>query len=313
MAPKGRGRGRGKSTHGVKKEEENQASDQKNTLDISRAPTDNKQIEINSGLASSQVETDEPPLSIQQKMNISVFYPYLIIIVPVLLLLVGVSWMWSYMSHLEKEVRQLKNQTGLVIAGFRGVLDEVQQDQLNEIKLVINQMEQRQRLPIMEPSIKAAVVAHGDLAMDVLHGDNYRIANFILNGIGSWIGVHPLADDIVLRGAVLPDRCLPMQNEHAYIQVRLEKATLVRAIAIEQPSKYLLENYNSSPQEFEVLGGMEQEALIEIGKGKYQLHHQPYQMFTLAQKELENLKLTILSNYGHPNFTCLYKVKVFGS
>eukprot|EP01023_Acetabularia_acetabulum_P001735 TRINITY_DN1067_c1_g2_i1.p3 TRINITY_DN1067_c1_g2~~TRINITY_DN1067_c1_g2_i1.p3 ORF type:complete len:206 (-),score=21.67 TRINITY_DN1067_c1_g2_i1:1326-1943(-) len=159
--------------------------------------------------------------------------------------------------------------------------------------------------------ISGTVVAHGALADNVLQGDYFWITNLVLNQIQAWAATHPLANDIILKRKSKVGACLPLKKEEAYIDIKLSRACNLSSITFEQNSAA----ENSSLRQFKVLGWNDDEDknTMELGTGEYYLNSTPSQSFPLKHlHRLHNIKLMVISNHGHPNFTCINYIELKG-
>ena len=78
---------------------------------------------------------------------------------------------------------------------------------------------------------------------------------------------------------------------------------------------------SSAPRQFEVLGleNVEDPNPVHLGNFTYDTDNlkNPVQTFKITQsstrKSFAFVELKILSNYGHPEYTCIYRFRVHGS
>ena len=64
----------------------------------------------------------------------------------------------------------------------------------------------------------------------------------------------------------------------------------------------------------EIEGQISDGDFISIGEVEFDIHQRAVQTFRLpsSNQSFRNVRVKILSNWGHPNYTCIYRVRVHG-
>lgn len=110
-----------------------------------------------------------------------------------------------------------------------------------------------------------------------------------------------------------------MDGQSGYFKIKLAKPIVPSAFAYVHPlrSSILDENQIScAPKVIRVIG-YEKEASndpLNLGQFTYEIDNQNYEKefaFEKAKREITVLKFDIKANHGHPNYTCLHKIKIF--
>ncbi|XP_077175012.1 SUN domain-containing protein 3-like [Paroedura picta] len=126
--------------------------------------------------------------------------------------------------------------------------------------------------------------------------------------------------DIILERGLLPGNCWAMDGAQGYIVIKLSEAIIPRAVTLDHipqiASPY--ETIPSAPKHFSIYGlkdAFEQEEGVLLGSFNYKKNSFPEQMFQLKRTKANPfpyLMVKIYSNHGHPNYTCIYGVRVHG-
>ncbi|GAB5591902.1 hypothetical protein Unana1_06802 [Umbelopsis nana] len=121
-------------------------------------------------------------------------------------------------------------------------------------------------------------------------------------------------------------QCWPMLGNNGSIGILLSKTITVTGVTLEHAGTQVLTDRRSSPKDFAVWGvygdhqvdsdtwGEQGQHVIELGTGQYDAHDpMAIQSFPVAlQKPTRVVVIRIKSNWGHPDYTCLYRIRVHG-
>ncbi|NXO59723.1 SUN1 protein, partial [Aramus guarauna] len=116
-----------------------------------------------------------------------------------------------------------------------------------------------------------------------------------------------------------PGNCWAFKGSQGYLVVRLSMKIYPTAFTVEHIPKTLSPtgNITSAPRNFSVYGlddEYEEEGKL-LGQYVYDQGGEPLQMFPVME-ESENafqiVELRIFSNWGHAEYTCLYRFRVHG-
>ncbi|XP_054427289.1 SUN domain-containing protein 3 [Pteronotus mesoamericanus] len=140
----------------------------------------------------------------------------------------------------------------------------------------------------------------------------------------SWRGVGFLSyerpPDVILHPDVHPGKCWAFAGPQGHVLIRLASAITPTAVTVEHISERVSPSGStaSAPREFSVHGVLAQCAGAEVPLGRFVYNRTgaTVQTFVLQHAVSEPLlcvKLKILSNWGHPQYTCLYRFRVHGS
>ncbi|NXG15309.1 SUN1 protein, partial [Grallaria varia] len=116
-----------------------------------------------------------------------------------------------------------------------------------------------------------------------------------------------------------PGNCWAFKGSQGYLVVRLSMKIYPTAFTVEHIPKTLSPtgNITSAPRNFSVYG-LDDEYQEEgklLGEYVYDQEGEPLQMFPVMEENedaFQIVELRIFSNWGHPEYTCLYRFRVHG-
>ena len=126
----------------------------------------------------------------------------------------------------------------------------------------------------------------------------------------------------LLQPGSSPGQCWAFKGDQGCVVVKLSNPVYITEVTLEHIPKNLSPdgNVSSAPRKFEVLGldGVDDPNPVHLGNFTYDtsLMKNPVQTFPImdaTQRSFAYVELKILSNYGHPEYTCLYRFRVHGS
>ncbi|NWR32867.1 SUN1 protein, partial [Tachuris rubrigastra] len=116
-----------------------------------------------------------------------------------------------------------------------------------------------------------------------------------------------------------PGNCWAFKGSQGYLVVRLSMKIYPTAFTVEHIPKTLSPtgNITSAPRNFAVYG-LDDEYQEEgklLGEYVYDQEGEPLQMFPVTEENedaFQIVELRIFSNWGHAEYTCLYRFRVHG-
>ncbi|NXX80585.1 SUN1 protein, partial [Urocolius indicus] len=117
-----------------------------------------------------------------------------------------------------------------------------------------------------------------------------------------------------------PGNCWAFKGSQGYLVIRLTMKIYPTAFTMEHIPKTLSPtgNITSAPRNFSVYG-LDDEYQEEgqlLGEYMYDQEGEPLQMFRvmeMSEKAFQIVELRVLSNWGHAEYTCLYRFRVHGT
>ena len=121
------------------------------------------------------------------------------------------------------------------------------------------------------------------------------------------------------QGSEVPGHCLALRGSTGFVDVRLRSRVRVDAVSIEHIPRAIAYDTRSAPREFKLTGwlleGREPSGeMCRFGEHTYDMApgSSPIQVFDVDCQEVDVLRLQLLSNHGHEDFTCIYRLRVHG-
>ncbi|NXV18932.1 SUN2 protein, partial [Cepphus grylle] len=138
-----------------------------------------------------------------------------------------------------------------------------------------------------------------------------------LFGIPLWY--HSQSPRVILQPDVNPGNCWAFRGSLGFAIIRLSSIIRPTAVTLEHIPKALSPQGTipSAPKDFAVYGLQEEgeEEGLLLGKFTYDHDGDPIQTFYLegdSTSTYELVELRVLSNWGHPEYTCIYRFRVHG-
>ncbi|KAL2078235.1 hypothetical protein ACEWY4_025920 [Coilia grayii] len=124
---------------------------------------------------------------------------------------------------------------------------------------------------------------------------------------------------VVIQPDVQPGNCWAFRGSHGYLIVRLSMRVLPTAFSLEHIPRALSPSgqINSAPRDYAVYG-LEDEQQEEgklLGRYMYEEDGEALQTYPVTEQNdqvFQIIELRVLSNWGNPDYTCLYRFRVHG-
>ncbi|XP_072487679.1 SUN domain-containing protein 5 [Notamacropus eugenii] len=131
-----------------------------------------------------------------------------------------------------------------------------------------------------------------------------------------WNYAHP--PDVILEPNMTPGNCWAFSGDRGQVVIRLARKIFLTNITIQHIPKTisLSGTVDTAPKDF-VVYGINDKSKEEMFLGAFLFQPENFiQMFPLQNtltKPFNCIKLKILTNWGNPHFTCLYRVRAHGT
>uniref|UniRef100_A0A8C6DEI5 Sperm associated antigen 4 n=1 Tax=Moschus moschiferus TaxID=68415 RepID=A0A8C6DEI5_MOSMO len=147
---------------------------------------------------------------------------------------------------------------------------------------------------------------------------DYEDANtaYFWNRFSFWNYARP--PTVILEPDVFPGNCWAFEGDQGQVVIRLPGRVQLSDITLQHPPPSVAHTRgaNSAPRDFSVYGlQVDDETEVFLGKFTFDVEKSEIQTFHLQNDPpaaFPKVKIQILSNWGHPRFTCLYRVRVHG-
>ncbi|XP_074993906.1 sperm-associated antigen 4 protein-like [Calonectris borealis] len=133
-----------------------------------------------------------------------------------------------------------------------------------------------------------------------------------------WVLCAPQLLDTFVQPDASPGYCWPFQGSQSEVLIRLPTQVQPMSITVQHTSKiaFPLGTVSRAPRDF-TISGLDEEGKDEtlLGTFTYAMQKEPTQTFPLQNKiprAFRFLKIIIQSNWGKTEYTCIYRVQVYG-
>ncbi|XP_065589006.1 SUN domain-containing protein 1 [Cyrtonyx montezumae] len=163
-----------------------------------------------------------------------------------------------------------------------------------------------------------ALESGGGSVLSTRCSETYETKTALISLFGIPLWYFSQSPRVVIQPDVYPGNCWAFKGSEGYLVVRLSMKIYPTAFSLEHIPKTLSPsgNITSAPRKFSVYGLDDeyQEEGTFLGQYVYDQEGEPLQMFTVEKSEhaFQIVELRILSNWGHAEYTCLYRFRVHG-
>ncbi|XP_027947632.1 SUN domain-containing protein 1 isoform X5 [Eumetopias jubatus] len=164
-----------------------------------------------------------------------------------------------------------------------------------------------------------ALESGGGSILSTRCSETYETKTALISLFGIPLWYFSQSPRIVIQPDIHPGNCWAFRGSQGYLVVRLSMKIHPTTFTLEHIPKTLSPtgNITSAPKDFAVYG-LENEYQEEgqlLGQFMYDQEGESLQMFHVLKKPdrtFQIVELRILSNWGHPEYTCLYRFRVHG-
>lgn len=125
----------------------------------------------------------------------------------------------------------------------------------------------------------------------------------------------------ILNPSLVLGDCWAFAGDHGNATIKLPQIIKPKAFTLDHISRALARDFRSAPQHFSVWGYKNETELradsgVLLGEFRYDIYGPQVQTFFVEKQEEQQgfrvIKLSITSNYGRDDFTCVYRFRVHG-
>ncbi|MCO5577995.1 hypothetical protein L7F22_031833 [Adiantum nelumboides] len=138
---------------------------------------------------------------------------------------------------------------------------------------------------------------------------------------------HSLASKILEPSFGEPGQCLPLKGSNVYVEIALRTSIFPDAFSLEHVAKSVAYDVSSAPKEFRIFGWLDSfkkddaarnfMSQVLLGSFEYDIEKKYIQTFSVPEelrgKLVNMVRLEVLTNYGSPSHTCIYRFRVHGA
>uniref|UniRef100_A0A8D0EXK9 Sad1 and UNC84 domain containing 1 n=1 Tax=Strix occidentalis caurina TaxID=311401 RepID=A0A8D0EXK9_STROC len=163
-----------------------------------------------------------------------------------------------------------------------------------------------------------ALESGGGSVLSTRCSETYETKTALISLFGIPLWYFSQSPRVVIQPDMYPGNCWAFKGSQGYLVVRLSMKIYPTAFTVEHIPKTLSPtgNITSAPRNFSVYG-LDDEYQEEgklLGQYIYDQGGEPLQMFPVMKSEnaFQIVELRIFSNWGHAEYTCLYRFRVHG-
>ncbi|XP_009466043.1 PREDICTED: SUN domain-containing protein 1 [Nipponia nippon] len=164
-----------------------------------------------------------------------------------------------------------------------------------------------------------ALESGGGSILSTRCSETYETKTALISLFGIPLWYFSQSPRVVIQPDMYPGNCWAFKGSQGYLVVRLSMKIYPTAFTVEHIPKTLSPtgNITSAPRNFSVYGLDDeyQEGGKLLGQYVYDQGGEPLQMFPVMEKSenaFQIVELRIFSNWGHAEYTCLYRFRVHG-
>ncbi|XP_071879992.1 SUN domain-containing protein 1 isoform X9 [Anas platyrhynchos] len=164
-----------------------------------------------------------------------------------------------------------------------------------------------------------ALESGGGSILSTRCSETYETKTALISLFGIPLWYFSQSPRVVIQPDMYPGNCWAFKGSEGYLVIRLSMKISPTAFTMEHIPKTLSPsgNITSAPRKFSVYGLDDeyQEEGVLLGQYIYDQEGEPLQMFPVMENSnnvFQIVELRILSNWGHAEYTCLYRFRVHG-
>ncbi|XP_054851367.1 SUN domain-containing protein 1 isoform X2 [Eublepharis macularius] len=164
-----------------------------------------------------------------------------------------------------------------------------------------------------------ALESGGGSILSTRCSETYETKTALISLFGIPLWYFSQSPRVVIQPDMYPGNCWAFKGSQGYLVVRLSMMIYPTAFTVEHIPKTLSPtgNITSAPKDFSIYGleNEYQEEGVLLGQYMYNQDGESLQMFQVmetTENAFQVVELRILSNWGHTEYTCLYRFRVHG-
>ena len=112
----------------------------------------------------------------------------------------------------------------------------------------------------------------------------------------------------VLESSKRPGECWAMDGAQGFVDIEMSQKIIPESVVIYHASLQEITNFDSAPKWIQVFSKN-----TLIGNGTFDPRVEALNVFNLKKVSMpiDSLRVNVLSNWGHQDYTCIYQIQVF--
>lgn len=196
-------------------------------------------------------------------------------------------------------------------AGVMGVTEE----QVNDIVERALQLYSEDRIGLVDYALESA----GASVLNTRCSETYETGTALMSLFGIPLWYQSQSPRVIIQPDVNPGNCWAFRGTQGFVVIQLSAEIIPTAVTLEHISKAIspMGSVNTAPRDFAVFG-LQNETDHQgtpLGQFTYSGDGHPIQTFPVQNEHGRSyriIELRVLSNWGHPEYTCIYRFRVHG-
>ncbi|XP_065535700.1 SUN domain-containing protein 3-like [Lathamus discolor] len=211
---------------------------------------------------------------------------------------------WSLKDVTERALHEALKQSKL--PGFSG---SAVQEIINQ---VVEKLEENQ-----VPMTDYALQSSGAAVIPEYTSPSYRNTAYKISLFSLTVMDYVRSPELILEKENHLGNCWPFHGSQGHVFIKLSVPVIPRAVTLDHVSGPALhgDGISSAPKDFAVYGVTEEQEEQFLGQFVFLAPLNPTQTFQLKNEHsgfVNYILLQVLSNWGHPDYTCIYRFRVHG-
>ncbi|CAG5009526.1 unnamed protein product [Parnassius apollo] len=219
-------------------------------------------------------------------------------------------------ERIRNELERMSSALPAAAAATGRVKDALEPSRLNPRQALDSRDYDRQIADYALESAGARILDTGDTQEYVIHDSS---VGWVLHIVSALLCRECPGASAILRPGALPGECWAFKGSHGEVTIRLLGTVHVTGVSVEHIPPHIspTKEISSAPRLFQLEGLESRNDLYphDFGTFEYDKEGKPIQYFEVkhpAATGYNIVRFKVYSNWGHPLYTCVYRVRVHG-
>jgi len=225
-------------------------------------------------------------------------------------------------GELSKNVDELKHYLRTLVSEEVAILKSVKTESpridMNTVKDLVQEILGEKEKEGLDAKVDYALESQGGSVIDEASSETYvsSPAALTLFGVPLWYRVN--GPRTIIGADIHPGQCWPMSGSSGHALIKLSHNVLITGFSLEHISKRAspINSISSAPKDFRVDVLLAESGVVSLGPFKYDENatntNQHFELEARQRLRSDYVRLRVDSNYGHSEYTCIYRFRVHG-
>nr|XP_020836081.1 SUN domain-containing protein 2-like [Phascolarctos cinereus] len=230
--------------------------------------------------------------------------------------------LWDLEQRLLRHMAEEQDKTASKVAADlrltlleEGVTTGVTEEEVREIVRQALKLYSEDRIGLVDYALESS----GASILSSHSSETYGTRTAVISLFGIPLWYHFQTQRAIIQPNVYPGNCWAFRGPQGFVGVRLSARIHLTAVTLEHVPRALspVSNITSAPKDFVILGLNEDSQVegVALAKFTYDNAGEAIQTFHFqgnGTAPYQLVQLQVLSNWGHPDYTCIYRFRVHG-